>query len=392
MAKTGHLAYSVLRFLPLLFSTGGTLLLAVSLQAQGFGEYSAALAMTQVISAVGLLGQDQLILQGRLSLGIALARGGLVVLLTGAASVTLGLLTLPEGQGELVFAVVATSSLIQLCSVPFAFLLRARASSTRANSELAVRLTYQVGLNAAGSALGTARSAAFGGTIGAVIGVFLVGGYFTHFWRKNNSERDVTVTSAPWRQGVLFGIDSILYSTGVAIPIIIIAATASNIVNAQVRVVFLCYTAIVGVSRAFNGELFRARLYAADDAEQRRSIWLQLRLVLLRYGAVVAVGVGAAGLLLPVVMGAEYEQARWAVLVLALGVLFQFFGFGLTTLAVTNGGIKRSIVRLSLTLALSVLVSSTLPLGPIELALLLVANDMITCLFFSLYKRTRHEG
>lgn len=385
MAEAGarrDLGYTAIRLVPIVISTAGTLLLARTLGVSEFGGYATALAVTQVITSIGLLGQDQLVLQAKLSIGAAALRGAIVVLVSSAFALGVGLLIVRPELYPVAVAVSGTAALMQWCSIPFAYLLVKRANTRRARAEVWLRTSYQAGLNGAGLWWGTAFAAAIGGLVGTVVGIVFV---------LSRIRRGHAVTgptkSAGWLDGARYGLDGLIYSLALAVPVLVIAARGSEEQNAQARIVFLAYTAVVAISRSINGELYRAQLFATRDPDARLEIWRTMRKSLLVSGVATAGGLIVGAFLVRPVIGADYAPAGVAIAMLAAGVLLQFYGYGLSTLAITNGHVTASILRQALTLAASVVLSLTLPPGPIMLAIVLIAGDLLTTIFFATSRR-----
>ena len=387
MESRGSLAwYSVLRFLPLLVSTGGTLVLAATLGISQFGAYSAALAVTQIVTSVGLVGQEQLVLQGVLRFRTALLRAALTVLVTGLLASAAGFVLLDPSLRGLVAPVVASAVLIQFCSILFAYMLLWEAGQRRAVAELGLRVTYQAGLNGGALVGGAAVSTALAGLVGAALGwcAVLASSLRT---RRHRQPPKATHADAPWRRGAAFGIDATIYSLGLTVPLLVIAGTQSEEVNAQARLVLLCYTALVAISRSLTGEIYRVHLYRADTAGDRARLWRTVRKTLVVYAAIATAGLIAAAVGIPLILGDDYAITGIAIAILAAGASLQFAGYGMTALAVTNGHVRASVIRNCATLSIALVASLSLSLNAITLALIYVINDAVTTTYFWILNR-----
>ncbi len=378
------MSYTALKVLPLILSVGGTFVLASTLPVDQFGSYSAALALTQIIVGVGLLGQDQLILQGSVSPWRVLRRGALIVASSGTITIVLGLLTLRRDTWPVLIFVVATSAVLQWLMTTFVSVQRLGMDLRRAKWELILKSAYQFGING-GAVLGqTALITVVGGLAATMTSS---GFLFAVFKKKFSRAEKGSWGNAGYLAGIRLGLPGIVYTLSIAVPSIYIAVKGDQAANAHSRFVILAYTAITAITAAINNEYFRAMLYRAADTTSRIVIWRRMKKVIFLLGPVMALSVGGGSFLIPALLGPQYFESGAAAAILAIGVVPQFLSSAADSLIMTNGHLTHNVIRHSLTLVISVVSCVIFPPGPFLLAIILIVNDTVGAVFYSLLRK-----
>lgn len=380
--KYGQYFYALLRIFPILVSVFGTLLLALILPIDEFGRYSASFALTQIVTTVGLLGHDQLVLRGAISPKTAIARTAVIVGSSALVSVATGAMILERSLLPVVLLVVVSTSMTSWLTVPLLYLQQSGRDSTRAISELLLRSFYQGGVNTASLIVPRALPVAAGGLIGIMVWL----GAFAIYWKRKvllpsewGSESFIT--------GVKYGMPSVLYSLSLTIPMLYIAAVGTEEANAESRFVLLCYMGIVAFIAAFNNEYFRTRLFAARSLPERTTVWRRMKLTLLVAAVFLAVGVCVAGIVLPALLGPEYQSAGLAILMLAAGVPIQIFGSAFSALLITNRRLRENTLGHAIAVLAALTLSFVLPVAPTSLAIILIANDLVVFIFYGTLRK-----
>jgi O-antigen/teichoic acid export membrane protein len=369
--------YAGMKLLPMVVSVLGTILLARQIPLTEFGRYSRAFAFTQVVTTVGLLGQDQLALRGSISPTTALRRSGAIAAVSAVAAVSLAWLTVEVDMLPLVAVVVITAAVSTCLTLVLVIRQHLGFDLERARAELILKSANQSGLNLGGFARGTALAVALGGALGT--GLWSASALRGKKWRSLHRRRwgaDTFLT------GLKFGLPGMLYGLAAAIPLLAIAAQADEAANAQARFVALTYLAMTALAAAFNGEFFRTRLFAAADSGARLEIWHRMRRTLILAAGVVSLGVFIAGLVLPKLLGSAYHDASTGMLLLAIGVPFQLFGSAYGSLLLTNGRVRETMLRQAMAVMVALVLSLSLRSGPLALAGIFVINDVLA---FGLY-------
>lgn len=350
--SSGHaLAFASARVLGLVISTVTSLVLIRIMSVGEFGSFAAATGVFLLVSSLGYLGADQLLLSRGItseSFIFLTPRLGVVtlVLTLVLASVWPGL-TLDE---RAVLGILGLTRFLDLQRGPWTLLPQLTGRHLRrAQREFAGQVATCLGLVAAVLLHPTALSVAVGGLAGSLVVTGLVLVSFRPAPRRRRAGGQGSWVSQIVG-GVGFASSSIVYSAINAVGLALMPILASTGDVAVFRATLLVYTAALVLPIALNNDVLRPHLYLAaerDPGDQQvrvprlkgRTLSLNLALAVVVSLGVLLVGRAGSGLL----FGPGYHEVRNLVVPAAASIPFAFLSSYVANLLVAHGFLRKVV-------------------------------------------------
>ncbi len=276
--------------------------LARVLSIHQYALYARGSFFANAFATIMLLGQDQLVVQGRLSMR-DLRRRSLVVLLIGALCVIPVAGVSLSRQAFLIVVVSSVGTVGMVLVYGEASLMLARgAYLSRGWLLLLNAVSIQLASVIAALAGGDALAATAAGT--AVAWMWYVG-----VRALGPRGGGVAQTSARFRDGAWIGASAILYGSIPTIVGIVVAIRAQDRTAGEVRFVLLAFSGLVAICSAINTEYFRARLFRARGTDGYSAAAREMVRANWALAAALGVAVPAGALILAVGLGGKYSRA-----------------------------------------------------------------------------------
>lgn len=345
-ASGQSLSFAGARIFGLVISTATSLVLIRVMTVDEFGAFAAATGVFLLISSLGYLGVDQLLLSRQVSSGMFVLLtprlGGLTLALTLVLAAAWPGLTWDE---RAVLVVLGVTRALDLQRGPWTLLPQLTGLHVRrALRELVGQVAVCTGLVVAVLLRPEALAVAVGGLLGSV----LVTGVVLLFFRPPAvpGERE----SGSWLGrvigGVGFAASSIIFSAINAMGLALMPILASRADVAVFRATLLIYTAALVLPVAVNNDVLRPHLYLASEASgagpvarpplRGRTLNLNLGLAAVAVVGVLVVGGWGAALL----FGPGYDEVSRLVVPAAASLPFAFLSSYVANVLVAHGRLR----------------------------------------------------
>lgn len=313
----------------------GTIALAEVLSLNQYALYARGSLFSTALSAVFLLGQDQLSLQRRLSLKVLRRRSIAVQAGVGSAVAIVIVSTTPSSIWPvLVSSCIGTGAMVVATSTWVSLQSEGR-HQARATTQLVHALTIQAATLVVASLNGSALWATNSGTLLALawaIGVVLYRG-------------PQVTENAPFREAVGLGIGGASWGLMMAIISIIVAIRSNNQGAAQSRIILLLFLAVVAGATALNGEYFRTKLYGAQRDRMDRRIFSEMWRANCLMGSLTVIAAALAAVGFESLLPAGYRGIGMQIGFLVIAMPAVFISTALFSIEIARGRATISILR-----------------------------------------------
>lgn len=345
------------RIITIPLGTISVVILARWLGAEHFGVYAAALAIATATNCLAFMGLDQLFLQKLISFKLFFRYlvGWQVMYIV--VSLGVGLL-ISHGPTEVFICLIFLSlsfSAISLSSLSVLAAQRDLQFTRKAYSDLTLKVLAVIPVGAAAVVLpSTSQFGAIAVAVGSVAAL-IASMVFLWMWGSSISKNGGHLSwISAIRTGATFGLSSGVFALIRQVPLLVLAAFASDTDLANFRVALSVYMAAQIIAVSINHEVVRPRLFSSPDN------WggvLRLALgVNIVFGLIVAVPLFMySEFVVSLLFGPQYQGAAGVIQTMAIGVPFFFLSTLSDTIVIADGGAKKVLFRLLACLLITVL-------------------------------------
>lgn len=345
-----------------------------------YALYARGSFFANMYSTVMLMGQDQLIMRGRLSVRAMRMRALPILGVTTLVVIPLAAVTVPNALLVIAVSALGTAAMVVVYGETSLRLYQGRYIS-RSWLLLANAVTIQTASVAMAAIGGGALGVTMAGTVTSLAWLL------TLFIQDRSARSDQVAESAPFREGAWIGLGALLYGLIPTIAGLVVAIRAPDRIAGEDRFVLLAFSGLVAICSALNTEYFRSRLFRAANEHRLSRAVREMQFANVVAGGVLALLLPLGALILAVALRGKYGGAAVGVALIAGAIPFLLASQVQTNVELVAGRWRVPLARTVPAVVSVTILVVVLPPTVLGMVTALVASEACGLMCFYLLRR-----